>query len=123
MHWSELTTDKRRLVVLVLLVACILFAALRPSNNFSDDDWESFFLTCAEVNEDFQEELRKQNEQNSKTGGAFVGGGIVCSIETDRVERYVNDEGLNKECVVEDQLARLRGQRDYNALPIERRCD
>ena len=124
MNWSELTTDKRRLVVLVLLVACILFAALRPSNNFSDDDWESFFLTCAEFNEDFQEELRKQNEQSLKTGtGEFRTGGIPCAAVTDRVERYVNDEGLNKECVVEDQLARWRGQQDSKALPIDRRCD
>ena len=46
-----------------------------------------------------------------------------CEVVADRVERYVNEEGLNKECVVEEQLARLRGQRDYKALPIERRCD
>ena len=120
MNWSELTTDKRRLVVLVLLVACILFAVLRPSNNFSDDDWESFFLTCAEFNEDFQEKLRKQNEQST---GTFSSGSIPCAVITDRVERYVNEEGLNKECVVEDQLDRWRGKQDSKALPIERRCD
>ena len=126
MNWSELTTNKRRLVVLVLLVACILFAALRPSNNFSDDDWESFFLTCAEIKEEIREEvseeLRKQNEQTGefRTEGVNI---TPCEVVADRVERYVNEEGLNKECVVEDQLARWRGQQDSKALPIDRRCD